>query len=211
MTVNMNKLFLSGVASLLFLLSACAVETNVQRGRMALLYGDPLVALASFQNAAKLDPDYLHYSVFPEGIWTYVGRAYYAAARYPEARQALERAVSIHIDDSMAKLYLGLTLARLGERERSSKEIERSFREFLDWFDYAHQYAALTYGPYWDPTKEIRAEIENNLAMLSEKNTDWQKLIVGGEWIGRKIEEEIDIAKRQASQDQYRGDETSGD
>jgi tetratricopeptide (TPR) repeat protein len=207
----MKKLFFAGVMSLCFFLSACAAETNVQRGRMALLYGDPAVALTSFQRAAELDPDYRRYSIFPEGIWTYVGRAYYAAARYPEARQALERAVSIHKDDSMAKLYLGLTLARLGERERSSKEIERSFREFLDWFDYAHQYGALTYGPYWDPTNEIRAEIENNLAMLSAKDIDSQKLIVSGEWIGRKIEEEIDIAKRQASQDQYRGDETSDD
>jgi hypothetical protein len=30
--------------------------------------------------------------VLPEGAWTYLGRAYYATGRLPEARQALERA-----------------------------------------------------------------------------------------------------------------------
>lgn len=47
--------------------------------------------------------------------------------------------------------------------------------------------------------------------MIAGKDIDRQKLIAGGEWVGRKIEEEMDIAKRQESRDQYRGDEKSGD
>jgi hypothetical protein len=47
--------------------------------------------------------------------------------------------------------------------------------------------------------------------VISANVIDWQKLIAGGEWVGRKIEEELDIAKRQESRDRYRGDEMSGD
>jgi tetratricopeptide (TPR) repeat protein len=198
-------------ASVIVLLSGCAVETHVQGGRTALLYGEPTVALASFQKAAELDPNALHFSVLPQGIWTYVGRANYSAGKYPEARQALERAVSLHEDDSMARLYLGLALARVGERQKGLSEIEGGLRGLHDWLDYVNQFAASSYGQYWDPLNEIRAEIRSSLGMISTKAIDWQKLMASGEWVGRKIEEEIDIAQRQESQDQYRGDETSGE
>jgi tetratricopeptide (TPR) repeat protein len=211
MTFNMKRLFLGGVASLLFFLSACAVGTKVQQGRTALLYGDPNAAIASFQSAAELDPDYLYFSVLPQGIWTYVGRANYAAGRYAEARQALERAVSLHQEDSMARLYLGLTLTRSGDRQRGLKEIERGMRGLHEWLDYANQYAASSYGQYWDPTNEIRSEIKNSLAMISGQEIDGQKLMASGEWVGRKMEEEIDIARRQESRDRSRRDESSGD
>ena len=198
-------------AALIVLLSGCAAATQVQQGRMALLYGDPEVAIGSFQSAAESDPNSLFFSVLPQGIWTYVGRANYAAGRYTEARQALERAVSLHQEDSMARLYLGLTLAQSGDRQRAVKEIESGLRGLHEWLDYVNQYAASSYGQYWDPTNEIRSEIKNGLAMISAKETDWQKLIASGEWVGRKMEEEIDIARRQESQDRSRRDESSGE
>ena len=208
--MNVKDLFL-GLASIALFFSACATQTNVQQGRMALLYGDPKGAIAYFQSAAELDPDYLYFSVFPQGIWTYVGRANYVAGRYAEARQALERAVSLHQEDSMAKLYLGLTLTRSGERQRGLKEIESGMRGLHEWLDDVNQYAAFSYGQYWDPTNEIRSEIKNSLAMISGKEIDGQKLIVSGEWVGRKMEEEIDIARRQEARDRSRRDESSGD
>ena len=198
-------------AALIVLLFGCAAATQVQQGRMALLYGDPEVAIGSFQSAAESDPNSLFFSVLPQGIWTYVGRANYAAGRYTEARQALERAVSLHQEDSMARLYLGLTLAQSGDRQRAVKEIESGLRGLHEWLDYVNQYAASSYGQYWDPTNEIRSEIKNGLAMISAKETDWQKLIASGEWVGRKMEEEIDIARRQESQDRSRRDESGAD
>ena len=78
------------------LLSACAsfkVESEIQSGRSALRYGDPKVALTHFQRAADLDPDYLtDFTLFEEGVWTYVGRSYYAMGDLANARQVLERA-----------------------------------------------------------------------------------------------------------------------
>jgi tetratricopeptide (TPR) repeat protein len=199
------------LASIALFFSGCAAQTNVQQGRVALLYGDPKVALASFHNAVELDPDDLYFSVLPQGIWTYVGRASYAAGRYAEARQALERAVSLHQEDNMAKLYLGLTLTRSGDRQRGLKEIESGMRGLHEWLDDVNQYAASSYGQYWDPTNEIRSEIKNSLAMISGKEIDGQKLLASAEWVGRKMEEEIDIARRQESRDRSRRDESSGD
>jgi hypothetical protein len=111
----------------------------------------------------------------------------------------------------MAKLYLGLTLMRSGDRQRGLKEIEGGLKGLHEWLDYVNQYSAFSYGQYWDPVKEIRAEIQNNLRMISGKDIGWQKLIASGEWVGRKMEEEIDIARRQESRDKYRGDDRSGD
>jgi tetratricopeptide (TPR) repeat protein len=208
--MNQKNLFL-GLASIMLFISACAAQTNVQQGRMALLYGDPNAAIVSFQSAAALDPNHLYFSVFPQGTWTYLGRAYYIAGKYPEARQALERAISLHKDDNMAKLYLGLTLTRSEDRQRGLKEIESGLRGLHDWLDYVNQYAAFSYGQYWDPVREIRTEIQNTLTMISGRNIDWQKLIASGEWVGRKMEEEIDIARRQEARDRSRGDDRSGD
>jgi len=210
MTVIMKSLYLGGLASLFFV-TACAIETKVQQGRMALLYGDPNAAIVSFQSAVELDPDRFYFSVFPQGTWTYLGRAYYISGKYPEARQALERAISLHPDDSMAQLYLGLTLTQSGDRQRGLQEIESGMRGLHEWLDYVNQYAASSYGQYWDPTNEIRSEIKNSLAMISGKEIDGQKLIVRAEWIGMKMEEEIDIARQQESRDRSRRDESSGD
>jgi tetratricopeptide (TPR) repeat protein len=208
--VNIKSLFW-GLTSIILLFSACAAGTKVQQGRMALLYGDPNAAIASFQRAAELDSNHLYFSVLPQGTWTYLGRAYYIAGKYSEARQALERAMSLHNDDNMAKLYLGLTLTRNGDRQEGLKEIEIGLRGLHDWLDYVNQYAAFSYGQYWDPSREIRTEIQNTLAMISGKDIDWQKLIASAEWVGRKMEEEIDIARRQEARDRYRGDDRSGD
>ncbi|MBI4524575.1 MAG: tetratricopeptide repeat protein [Deltaproteobacteria bacterium] len=86
---------------------------EVQSGRLALINGQPEVALAHFQRAAELEPEYIaDFAPLRQGVWTYVGRAYYAMGKFPEARQALDGAVSRSEDDFLARLYLGLTLMR---------------------------------------------------------------------------------------------------
>jgi len=61
----------------LLLFSGCVsfqVGGDIQKGRLALMYGDPNVALEHFQRAANSDPNYLlDFSIFDEGAWTYVG------------------------------------------------------------------------------------------------------------------------------------------
>lgn len=180
--------FLSGCASL-------RIAGQVQAGRQALLMNNPEAALIHFQQAAQSDPNYrMRSGPFQEGVWTYVGRAQYHTGRLAEARHSLERALSLDKDDYLARLYLGLTLARGGDRAKGFKEIESGMKGLYDWFEYITYYT--TSGQYWDPAREIESEIEKDLAMISGKDIDWPSLISSAEWVGRKVEEEVDLARR---------------
>ena len=49
-----------------------------------------------------------------QNVWSYLGRAEYAAGRYADARRNLEKAFSPNLDNDISILYLGLALARSG-------------------------------------------------------------------------------------------------
>ena len=112
------------------LLSACTTTVQVggafQAGRRALIGGDDEAALGFFQTVADSNPNF----VFTTGssprqsIWSYVGRTQYLTDQFPQARQSLERAISGDREENIARLYLGLTLIQLGDRQGGLKEIE---------------------------------------------------------------------------------------
>jgi tetratricopeptide (TPR) repeat protein len=183
---------------LILLLAGCAAyNTGGQfaAGRQALLRNDPQTALGYFLAAAQGDPNYVFRAVyFHEGVWTYVGRTQYATKRYPEARQSLERALSMDRDDNMARLYLGLTLARSGDLSRGVKEIESAMRGIHDWLEYINR--TRPFEAYWDPAREIRKAIEKDLDYISAKDFNPEQLIADAEWLGKRMEEEIDHVRR---------------
>ncbi len=184
---------------ILVVLSACAnlqVATDFSSGRHALLIGNNEAALSYFQNTAQKDPKYMYGTALRQGIWSYVGRTEYAVGRLPQARQTLERALSLNSEENIARLYLGLTLAKSGDRQRGLKEIEGGMRGIHDWLEYITEAHRFSFGQFWDPRRDIRSAIQSDLAMISGRDLDWQKLIADGEWIGRKIEEESDLARR---------------
>jgi tetratricopeptide (TPR) repeat protein len=276
-TMNANRWLL---AAALLALSGCAgfeTATEFTRGRQALLRGDA-AALGYFQRIAKVEPQFLaRNGPLWESIWTYVGRAYYQAGNYPEAREALEKGLAQHKNDNIGRLYLGLTFARLPvapvktaalslqdvsfalregvaaervaalARERGitfdvTKEIENQLRKagadsrlmeeikkiraatpdknenqtarankeltaaFTGLQDDLNTFSANSpQGRFWDPGSAIRAEIRNGLTLLSGREPDWSKIIASGEWLGQKLEEEIDRARRDEA-DSYRRD-----
>jgi tetratricopeptide (TPR) repeat protein len=179
--------------------SGCAAfqaGTDVDSGRRAFLIGNNETALSYFQSAAQQDPNYIYGFALPQGIWSYVGRAEYVTGQYPQARQTLERALSLNQDADVARLYLGLTLARSGDGQQGLKEIERGMKGLYEQIEYITQAHRWTYGRFWDPRREIRSAIQDNLAMLSGKDVDVQRLIADGEWLGMRVEQEIDWARR---------------
>ena len=184
-------------------LSGCArmhAGTDVILGRQALLVDKNETAQYYFQNAAKISPNYTYWSVgLLQGVWSYVGRTEYLTGRYPQARQSLERALSANRNENkeIARLYLGLTLAREGDRQRGVKEIEAGMRGINDWLNYVNQAFAYTYGKYWDASYNIRSAIQTDLAAISARDVDLPQLIAAGEWLGIRMEEESDRAKRQ--------------
>ena len=191
---SITVLFLSCVS-----LSACVsarVGSEFQTGRQALLAGNPKKALPYFQSAAQQDPNYVYGTALQHGIWGYVGRTEYATGRLPQARQSLEKALSFKKDDDTARLYLGLTLVRSGDRQRGLSEIESGMKGIHDWLEWVTQAHRFSFGQFWDPARRIRTAIQTDLAMISRREFDWDRLIADGEWIGKQIEEEGDKARR---------------
>jgi tetratricopeptide (TPR) repeat protein len=190
--------------SILILLTGCTVfqtSTEFHRGRVALLGGMPDEAVTHFTQVTALNGD-LRYSQLQEGVWTYLGRAYYDAKKYPEARQALERAVAINSDDSFARLYLGLTLARQGSNEAGQKEVLLGLDGLYDWLDYI-AYNTPT-GVYWDPTGQIRDELRAAQSGVQAAKPNLDKLFARLESLGSRIEKEIDLASRDESRERMR-------
>jgi tetratricopeptide (TPR) repeat protein len=194
--------------SVLLLLAGCAAfttGTQVTSGRQALLANDPGRALPYFVEAAQSDPNYVYRSVdFHEGIWTYVGRTQYATKRYAEARQSLERALSLDSTDLLARLYFGLTLARSGDNARGAKEILDAMKGIYDWIDYMNR--TRPFQAYWDPLGEIRKAIEIYLpSAVGNDAVIPEGLVADAEWLGDKMEDEVERV-RQDERRQYERD-----
>lgn len=243
-------------------------------GRRALMTGDYPTALVYFERIAQSDPNYVApFSSFQESIWTYLGRAQYQTGKLTDAKRSLERALSQNPNDSVAKLYLGLTNVRLQTTEKASdpftlQDVSFALRERIEpkrvaalvrergvAFDLTAEAegqlrkagaddllldeikriraealkrkktdatqlgeqakmlaAALTAirdqldylsstrsGIFWDPNKEIRSQIQTGLSLLSTPQPDWQKILSTGESVGQKLEEEIDLVRREES------------
>ena len=182
----------------LLLWSGCSslrLAGQIQSGRQALLAGNMEGALPYFQEVASKNPDYMYESVlFRESIWTYLGRSQYALGMLEPARASFERALSVYRDDYLARIYLGLTLSRSGDRPAALKEIQAGMQGLHDWLEYMERSRPFT--AYWDPLREIRSELEKNLAMIAGKDIAWDQLIASGEWVGKRMEEEIDNVRR---------------
>ena len=200
----MTALKNSGILLTLIALTGCtAFQTagEFQRGRTALLGGMPAAATTYFQQAAALDTN-LRYSIFQESIWTYLGRAYYDAKNYTEARSALERALTIDTRDSFARLYLGLTLARQGNHEAGQREVLLGLQGLYDRLDYVVYYTSA--GLYWDPTGQIRGEIQALQRDVKASQPNFEHLFDRLESLGMRVEQEIDLARRDETRERNR-------
>jgi tetratricopeptide (TPR) repeat protein len=191
--------------SLSVLLSACAGGTfqtagQYESGKQALYAGNYQTALAYFQQAAQANPNAVYGATLRLGIMTYLGQAQYLNGNYAQARLTLRKELSQHPSDHVAMLYLGLTEARLGNRQAAVGYIENGMKGIAAFLNYITTNFAYSFGQFWDPSGNIRATIKTDLAMISGANTDWPQLIAAGEKLGIRIEEEEEKARQQQQQ-----------
>jgi hypothetical protein len=78
------------------------------------------------------------------------------------------------------------------------KELDSGMKGLYDWLEDMNR--AMAYTAFWDPLREIRSEIEKDRQMLSGKDVDRPQLISSAEWIGKRMEEEIDLVRRDEQQ-----------
>jgi len=200
--------------SSLIALSGCAAtqaDHDIYLGRQAFFIGNYEAAQSYFNNAAQVDPNYVYGTDYRQGVWSYVGRAEYITGNLQEAQRDLERAIAADHNDDIARLYLGLTLIRKADRQQGLKEIESGMRGIHEWLDHVNFHHGLSWGQFWDPGSEIRSAIKGNLAMISGKELDLKRLISNAEWLGKRMEEESDLAHKQESEDLSRDSDGKGE
>ncbi len=156
---------------LLVFFAGCATiqsAGDLQYGRQALLAGNNEAALGYFSSAAKLDPNYI-----------------YATGSSPK---------------QSVWSYVGRSEYLTGRFPQARQTLERALASNRDE-DIARLYLGLTLGfnigQFWDVDRDIRRAIQSDLAMISGKDLDWQRLTADTEWLGIRMEWESDWARRQ--------------
>jgi tetratricopeptide (TPR) repeat protein len=188
-------------------LSGCAafqVGSDMEAGRKAFLIGNHEAALGYFQSAADLDPGYVYGTAIRQNVWCYLGKSEYSVGQLAQARKSLEKALAMDKKEDIARLYLGLTLVRGGDPQQGLKEMAAGMRGIHDRIEDITQSFRFSFGQFWDVKGEIRSAIQSDLAMLSGKEPDVQKLIANSEWLGKRVEEEINLARRDEREELFR-------
>jgi len=174
--------------------------TDIARGRQAMFMQDNPGALGFFQSAAQTDPNYIYGTELREGTLSFLGRAQYLNGQLAPARDTLQQALAQHRTDHLARLYLGLTLARLGDRPSGLRDIQAGIKGIGDFLNYITTTFANTFGQFWDPNRDIRKAVDSNLAMIAREGFDWPTLISNGETLALNFEQEQDRARNQERQ-----------
>jgi len=198
----MKTVYFIAALSLTILLGACATirgAGDVDQGRQALLEGNYQRALGLFQDADQIDPTYVYGTELRGGVLSYLGRTQYLTGNYTQARQTLEKALSQHKSDNVARLYLGLTLYRLGDQKAGLTNIQRGMQGISNWLEYINTNFRFEFGKDWDTSGTIRGSIKSDLAMISSSQINWPGLVADGERLGMGIEQEEEYFRDERS------------
>jgi tetratricopeptide (TPR) repeat protein len=203
--------YLCALLIVLFFAVSCAniqVSREVQSGRSALKLNQPKVALTHFEAAAAQDPNYTtRFTLLNTGIWTYVGRAYYAIGEKEKALASLKRAKESSSDDYVGRIYLGLVMAQTGNAREGKADLEAGLKGLAAWLESLPSTGEM--GELWDPGHRIADGISNLLKMVQVERPDWQGIATNVEWLGKALEEEIENVKD--DKEKQKGDGGGGD
>lgn len=84
---------------------------------------------------------------------------------------------------------------QLGEQAKALAVAFTGIRDQLDFLSKSRT------GILWDPNREIRSQIQSGLSLLQAARPDWPKVLSTGEQVGQDLEEEIDLVRRQESEE----------
>jgi tetratricopeptide (TPR) repeat protein len=84
---------------------------------------------------------------------------------------------------------------QLGEQAKAFTVALTGIRDQLDFLSQSRT------GIFWDPNREIRSQIQTGFSLLQAPRPDWPKVLSTGEQVGQDLEEEIDLVRRQESEE----------
>lgn len=86
--------------------------------------------------------------------------------------------------------------AKPGEASRAQgrKELAAALSGLLDWLN--DTVAHSPQGKFWDPSQEILKQIQLTQKQVAASPPDWDTVIANAEWLGYRLEEESDRARR---------------
>jgi len=123
-----------------------------------------------------------------------VGRAQYATGKLNEARQSLERALAKDQDDNTGA-PVPWSHARAQRRLPPGRERNRKRHDGLhDWLEYIER--TRPFEAYWESDARDPRRDRKRPDKISSKDIDPQQLIADAEWVGQRMESEIDRARR---------------
>ena len=186
--------------SLAILLSGCGgafqAASAIALGRQELFQGQNGDALESFEVAARENPDSWFDADRPEGVFSYLGRAQYLNGQYAQARQSLERDLARNEGNSLSRLYLGLTLVRLNDREKGMHDIVWGLTGIPHYINYVVNSAnPKDVRRFWDRYNQIRNAVAIALKMTERADLNWNALISLSERIALAWEREPDFTR----------------
>jgi len=181
------------------------VSKEVFSGRNALRLAKANEAVAHFEAASRLDPNYVSGFVPMDiGIWTYLGRAYYEAGNKEKALESLKRAKASGANDYFARIYLGLVMSQSGAQRDGGVELEAGLKGLAVWLETLP--GRLAEGRFWDPSGKLADTIATTRKMLLSERLNWQAITDNVEWLGKEFEKEIlDVDRQQQRAMEDRG------
>jgi tetratricopeptide (TPR) repeat protein len=91
---------------------------------------------------------------------------------------------------------------KTGDPRRGAKELSAGLAGLLDWLN--DTVANAPQGRFWDPSQELRKQIEASLKQVAASPSNWDSVIANVEWLGYRLEEESDRARRDESNERDR-------
>jgi tetratricopeptide (TPR) repeat protein len=88
------------------------------------------------------------------------------------------------------------------QKAQAVKELTDALTGLREWLDYTVRYTSQ--GKFWDPSQQIRNQIQLCLKLLAARPPNWDALISNAESVGSLFEDESDRARRDESAERSR-------
>jgi len=192
---------------LLFLIS-CSPATfqpgrEIMSGRNYLLIGNPEAALPNFQSIAQSDSNYINCAQrFCVGIWTYLGRTYHELGNNQQALESLKRGRGLHGSDRFNQIYLGLVMAKAGQKREGTTELAAGLQVLGTWLS---GFAGRgTSGRYWDPGRRLQKAIADTQNLLRADRINWDRVNRDVHSLALNFEQEVRDVRTQRQDSRMR-------